>query len=279
MSAAEQYESASTLTVPVEFVTPGSVTPVTLVKVEGQGADEQTRETETHTIDVINGRGQDFTLDGQGFDLITEVTHVQNFYDGEEVRRVYYPEMEALVKKATGAAKVIVFDHTIRAEDEAKRQSQKVRGPVSGMHNDFTRASAPARVRDLLPPAEAEARLAKRYGSLNIWRPIQERGVVENKPLAICEWGSIDDGDLMAAERHYPDGRIGGIYYLTHNPGQRWYYFPEMTREEVILLKCFDSVDDGTARWTAHGSFDIPGRPANAAPRESIEIRTLYFFD
>ena len=77
----------------------------------------------------------------------------------------------------------------------------------------------------------------------------------------------------------YPDGRIGGIYYLNHNPGQRWYYFSEMTRDEVILLKCFDSLEDGTARWTAHGSFEVPGRRADAPPRESIEIRTLYFFD
>ena len=135
----------------------------------------------------------------------------------------------------------------------------------------------PQRVRDLLPPEAAEARLNKRYGSINVWRPIQSP--VENKPLVICDYDSIDDGDLIAAERQYPDGRVGGIYYLTYNPKQRWYYFPRMERDEVVLLKCFDSLTDGTARWTAHGSFDDPNRPPDAKPRESIEIRTLLFFD
>jgi hypothetical protein len=279
VSTTAEAKQHSHLTVPVEFVAPDSKTPVALIKVEGQGQDEHQRQTEQHEIVVHNARDRDFDLDNSGFTLLSEKTAVQDFYNSAEVAQIYYPEMEALVKRVTGADNVIVFDHTIRVEDEAKRQAAKVRGPVTGMHNDFTRRSAPARVRDLLPAAEAEARLQKRYGSLNVWRPIQQHGVVENKPLAICEWDSIEDSDLVAAERHYPDGRVGGIYYLTYNPGQRWYYFPNMTRQEIILLKCFDSLEQGSARWTAHGSFDIPGRDKNAKPRESIEIRTLYFFD
>ncbi|MBM3485956.1 MAG: hypothetical protein FJX67_04900 [Alphaproteobacteria bacterium] len=131
-------------------------------------------------------------------------------------------------------------------------------------------------MRDLLPADEADRRLARRYGSINVWRPI--RGPVENKPLAICAYDAIETGDLVAAERRYGD-RIGGIYYLAYNPAQRWTYFPRMTRAEVIVLKCFDSLTDGTARWTAHGSFEDPAAPSGAHPRESIEIRTLYFFD
>jgi hypothetical protein len=131
-------------------------------------------------------------------------------------------------------------------------------------------------VRDLLPAQEAEARLAKRYGSINVWRPIA--GPVLTAPLAICEYGSIADGDLIAAERRYQD-RIGGVYHLSYNPRQRWYYFPRMETGEVVLLKCFDSLTDGTARWTAHGSFDHPDTPADAPPRESIEIRTMMFWD
>ena len=123
---------------------------------------------------------------------------------------------------------------------------------------------------------EAEARLAKRYGSINVWRPI--RGPVESAPLAICAYSTIDDDDLIAAERHYK-ARIGGVYHLAYNPDQRWYYFPKMERHEVVLLKCFDSLTDGTARWTAHGAFEDPDTPPGAAPRESIEIRTLLFFD
>ncbi len=279
MSIAREESREGAVVAMAEFGIKDGVTPVALVKSEGQGPDSHSGGRERHQITIHDARPMADTLelDRHGFTLLRRGTAVRDFYDDEEVVQVYYPEMEALIKEATGAAEVIVFDHTIRVEDEAKQADLALRAPVVGMHNDFTVASAAHRVRDLLPPAEAEARLKGRYGSINVWRPIASP--VENKPLAICSWDSIEDDDLIAAERHYPDGRIGGIYYLAHNPDQRWHYFPGMTGDEVILLKCFDSLTDGTARWTAHGSFDDPTRPADARRRESIEIRTLYFFD
>ena len=238
-------------------------TPVALVGERGLGPDKHSWTTAEHDVVIEDARAmaEQLDLDQQGFALKCHPTAVRDFYDDDEVCRVYYPEMEAFVRSVTGAGKVIVFDHTLRIDDEDEQARLKVRAPVKGVHNDFT----------------TEARLKKRFGSINVWRPI--RGPVETKPLVICEYRSIDDQDLVAAERHYPDGRIGGIYYLVHNPKQRWYYFPRMERDEVVLLKCFDSLTDGTARWTAHGSFDDPNSPTNATPRESIEIRTLLFFD
>lgn len=267
------------VTASLQFLATTDEMPVALVSEPGLGPDKHSWTTAEHDVVIDDARAmaEQLDLDRQGFALMRHPTAVRDFYDDDEVRRVYYPEMEALVRSVTGAGKVIVFDHTIRVDDEDMQARLKVRAPIKGVHNDFTTRSAPQRVRDLLPADEAEARLKKRYGSINVWRPI--RGPVETKPLVICEYGSIDDQDLVAAERHYPDGRIGGIYYLVHNPKQRWYYFPRMERDEVVLLKCFDSLTDGTARWTAHGSFDDPNSPTNATPRESIEIRTLLFFD
>jgi len=264
---------------PVRFLASRSELPVALVKEAGQGPDEQSGTLEDREIVIHDARpvADRLDLDRHGFAVMRYPTAVRDFYDGDEVRRVYYPEMERLIETATGADKVVVFDHTIRVDDEDRATRLKVRMPVPAVHNDFTMRSAPQRVRDLLPPDEAEARLRRRYGSINVWRPI--RGPVQTRPLAICTYGSLEDADLVAAERRYPDGRVGGIYFLAHNPGQRWYYIPAMEREEVILLKCFDSLDDGTARWTAHGSFEDPNSPPDAAPRESIEIRTLLFFD
>ena len=267
------------VTASLQFLATTDEMPVALVSEPGLGPDKHSWTTAEHDVVIDDARAmaEQLDMDRQGFALMRHPTAVRDFYDDDEVRRVYYPEMEALVRSVTGAGKVIVFDHTIRVDDEDMQARLKVRAPIKGVHNDFTTRSAPQRVRDLLPADEAEARLKKRYGSINVWRPI--RGPVETKPLVICEYGSIDDQDLVAAERHYPDGRIGGIYYLVHNPKQRWYYFPRMERDEVVLLKCFDSLTDGTARWTAHGSFDDPNSPTNATPRESIEIRTLLFFD
>lgn len=279
MATALEQAAPGSVRASVQFSVNTGETPVALVKEPGAGQDQRLGTFEQHDIMVHDGRpiADRLDLDRHGFILMRYPTAVKDFYDDAEVRRVYYPEMERLIKEATGAAKVIVFDHTIRVDDSTTQTERKVRAPVRNVHNDFTVRSAPQRVRDLLPADEAEARLKKRYGSINVWRPI--RGPVENAPLAICEYDSIGDSDLIAAERRYPDGRIGGVYHLAYNPAQRWYYFPRMAREEVVLLKCFDSLTDGTARWTAHGAFNDPTAPKDAAPRESIEIRTLLFFD
>lgn len=279
MSRVTRDIKTDTVTASLQFSATADETPIALVSESGEGPDKHTWTTATHdvVIDDARPRAEQLDLDRQGFAFMRHPTAVRDFYDDDEVRRVYYPEVEALVLSVTGASKAILFDHTIRVDDEEKQARLKVRAPVKGVHNDFTTRSAPQRVRDLLPADEAAVRLEKRYGSINVWRPI--RGPVETKPLVICEYGSIDDGDWVASERHYPDGRIGGIYYLVHNPQQRWSYFPRMERDEVVLLKCFDSLADGTARWTAHGSFDDPNSPPDATPRESLEVRTLVFFD
>lgn len=262
----------------VQFTMDDGITPVSIVRDLGQGPDSRKGSYVDHEISIYDGRpiANDLSLDKNGFTLTRFPTAVTDFYNDEEVRSVYYPEMEEIVKQATGCSEVIVFDHTIRVDNENTQKSRKVRGPVKNMHNDFTRNSAPQRVRDLFPADEAEARLSKRFGSINVWRPIV--GPVETAPLAICGWDTLDEQNLIPAERRYEE-RIGGVLHLCHNPDQRWFYFPKMEREEVVLLKCFDSLEDGTAKWTCHGSFKDPNTPPNAKPRESIEIRTLYFFD
>ena len=278
MASSLNHATLESVTAPVQFSVNTGETPTALVREMGEGADKRTGTFEHHDVAIHDGRpiADRLELDREGFTLMTFDTAVKDFYDDAEVRSVYYPEMDRLIKQVTGADKVIVFDHTIRVADGDMQSERKVRAPVRNVHNDFTIRSAPQRVRDLLPADEAEARLAKRYGSINVWRPI--KGPVETAPLAICEYNTIDDDDLIAAERQYKD-RVGGVYHLAYNPDQRWYYFPKMERHEVVLLKCFDSLTDGTARWTAHGAFEDPDTPPGAAPRESIEIRTLLFFD
>jgi hypothetical protein len=278
MARTNEAAAIETVLSSVQFTVNTGETPVSLVKNPGEGAEDRKGTFEWRDIVVHDARpmADQIDLDGEGFEFVNYETAVENFLDDDEVRRVYYPEMERLVIEATGCAKVIVFDHTVRVGDEAKQAAHKVRAPVRVVHNDFTLDSAPQRVRDLLPAAEAEARLAKRYGSINIWRPIS--GPVENDPLVVCGWRSLAQDDMIRTERHYND-RVGAVFNVAYNADQRWSYFPRMETGEVVLLKCFDSLTDGTARWTAHGSFDNPNAPASAPPRESIEIRTLYFFD
>lgn len=251
--------------------------PVALVRRPGAGPDERSGRFEAREIEVRDGRpiADRLELDRHGFVLRAVETAVADFADDAEVRRVYYPEMAALTARETGASTVLVFDHTRRIDDTAAQERLGIRGPAQLMHNDFTADSCARRVRDLLPAREAERRLEGRFGSVNVWRPL--RGPVRTSPLAICEYDSISDGDLIAAERRY-EGRTGTIYHMAFNPAQRWYYFPRMTPDEAVLLKCYDSAPDA-ARWTGHGAFPDPNSPPDAAPRESIEVRTLVFWD
>jgi hypothetical protein len=233
-------------------------------------------ERDPHKVIIRNGRPHtnEFTLERSGFRFVRHDTAMKDFLDRDEVKRVYYPEMEALIKAESGAKRVVVFDHTLRTADDAFREERKIREPVQRVHNDYTEWSGPQRVRDVLPD-EAEDLLKRRFAIVQTWRPF--RHPVETFPLAIADAASLAPGDLVVSERRYPN-RVGQTYAITYNPAHRWFWFPRQQRNEAIVFKVFDSEKDGRARWTAHTAFDDPTAPPNARPRESIEIRTLAFF-
>jgi hypothetical protein len=217
------------------------------------------------------------SLDKQGFVLVEHRSAVSDFFNEDVIRSTGFAEVNALVREVTGASKVLIFDHTYRIEDLAKRKALKLRAPVLSVHNDYTDWSAPKRVRDLLPPQEAEARLQRRYLFVNVWRPIV--GPVESAPLVLCDAGTLHPRDVIAADHIYDAGRRGETYRIAYNPAQKWYYFPRMRTDEVVLIKCFDSARDGRARFSGHGAARLTTPPpVGTVPRESIEIRTIAFF-
>jgi hypothetical protein len=251
----------------------------TKIFTEAAGAGERDKRGGTidpHAIVIHNGRlhSAEFELERHGFRFVRHDTRVTDFFDEAEVRRVYYREMENLVKAESGASRVVVFDHTLRTGDDAVREQLKIREVVPRVHNDYTEWSAPQRVRDILPD-EADELLKRRFAIVQVWRPI--RHPVESSPLAMCDARSISPDDLVISERRYPN-RVGQTYAIVYNPNHKWLWFPRMRRDEAIVFKVFDSSKDGRARWSAHTAFDDPTSPPNARPRESIEIRTLAFF-
>ena len=215
------------------------------------------------------------TLDKEGFTLVDHVSSVTDFYDDAQVRDIYEHEAAALVKQITGASKVVVFDNTRRSDATAIRGERNTREPSSVVHNDYTDASAEKRLRDILPD-EADQRLQHRFAIINVWRSIA--GPVVTTPLALCDASSVRDADLVASERRAKD-RIGELQLVTWNPDHRWFWFSALTRTEAVLIKTFDSDLKGRARRSIHTAFANPHLPADAAPRESIETRTLVFFD
>ena len=232
------------------------------------GADDR------RMVEIRDGRPQALSLDGNGFALVPHATRVVDFLDEKELKATYYPEVEALIRQVSGAARAVVFDHTLRSGDEAEREARLLREPVLSAHNDYTEWSGPNRVRELLPD-EAEKLLEQRFAIIQVWRAINQP--IRSNPLAIADARSVAPEDLLVAERRYPH-RIGQTYRLKHNPSHRWFYFPRMRRDEAIVFKVYDSATDGRARFTPHTSFDDPGTPPGASPRQSIEVRAFAFF-
>ncbi len=232
-----------------------------------------------HLVRIHNGRADpaQFTLPSHGFAFVDHHTKVKDFYDEDEVRSVYYPETEALIQAHSGGAKrVLVFDHTLRTAEQARQQADRVRKAVYSVHNDYTERSAPQRVRDFLPEAEAEAALERRFAIIQTWRSIAPR--VERDPLALCDGRTIPEEGFIPYQRRYRY-RTGETYHIAYNPAHRWFWFPQMTREEALVFKVYDTDAAAGVRFTAHTAFDDPNTPPNAAIRESIEMRALVFYE
>jgi hypothetical protein len=225
---------------------------------------------------VSNGRliADRLSLEQNGFVLVEHKTKVADFFDPAELESVYYPEVEELIKTAAGAVRVVIFDHTLRSGDETEREAKLIREPVLSAHNDYTEWSGPQRLREILPD-EADALLGRRFAIVQVWRAINQP--IRANPLAMADAKSIDMEDLMVAERRYPH-RVGQTYRLRYSPNHRWFYFPEMNRDEAIVFKVYDSEKDGRARFTPHTSFKDPTSPPDAWPRQSIEVRAFAFF-
>ena len=279
-AGATQFEAwpvPSVVSAPLKYRVKGPEKPAVYSDTTDADAPERGGAFDWQTVSIADGRPivNGLSLDGEGFELRPHDTAVSSFYDDAEVRTVYYPEVEQLVKAATGASRVVIFDHTVRIEDEAQRDERAVRGPARVVHNDYTERSGRQRVHDLLDADDAETFLHHRFAIVNVWRSIG--APIETTPLAIADAQSIASEDLIATDLVLPD-RTGEIYHVAHDPNHRWFYFPKMRRDEALLLKCYDSATDGRARFTAHTAFDNPTAPDDAALRESIEVRTLISF-
>lgn len=244
------------------------------------GADAQLRvgaEFEDRVVPVHDARklATPARLDDYGFELHNQSSAISDFYQLQDHQVQYEAELKTLVLQATGGTDLLVFDHTLRSDSDSIRGLRNTREAAAIIHNDYTDASAEIRLRDLLEEDEASRRLQSRYAIVNTWRSINQP--VETSPLAVCDARSLATEDLIASERRAEE-RIGELELATFNAAHRWYYYPRMNKNEVLLLKTFDSSQDGRARRAIHTAFDNPAARPDAPSRESIESRMLVFF-
>jgi hypothetical protein len=272
-----RIESLPFVTAELNYLAPTEGKPRTYAFDPPPGEPRSTKLPEPHDVPIFDGRAvaRGFALDREGFELVRHPTAVKDFYDEAEIRRVYYPAVEAFMRATLKADRVLIFDHTVRkrVDGAADIRGAGPRQPATRVHVDQTLTSGPNRVREHLPD-EAEELLKGRVQVINMWRPI--RGPVRDAPLAMADGTTVAPSDLVASDLIYPNRR-GETYSVKYNPNHRWFYFPEMTADEALLLKCYDSADDGRTRFGPHTAFVDPTTPKDAAPRESIEIRALVF--
>jgi hypothetical protein len=259
------------------YIVSAAERPVVYLYPPPPGIPARSGRLEKHRMAVHDARppAPGLSLDAEGFCLRSHRTAVRDFLDDAEVRSLYYPEIARLARSASGASRAWVFDHTLRASAEGNDGFGAVRTPVRVAHCDYTIASGPQRVRDLLEAEEAALVLRHRFAIVNVWQPL--KGPVQESPLAACDARTVAQQDLVATEMRYPD-RTGETYALAYAPSHRWFYVPQMRADEAFLMKTYDSATDGRARFTPHSAFDLPDTPPDAPRRESIETRILLSF-
>ena len=261
----------------LSFIRPQNIKPVFHGAALTGGVPEIFFEVEEETVPIGNMReiADTLSIDREGFELLRHTTAVEDLYDDDAVENQYYPEIEAFLRQRFDADQVVIFDATRRSDGAGGAANRDgLRGPARRVHVDYTAKSGPRRAKDILGETEV-ARLAAsgaRIIQVNVWRPI--RGPVRRAPLALADASTVRPDELIATDQVFPD-RVGEIYHLAHARSQRWYFALSMTPDEVLLIKGWDSLDDGRAQFTPHSAFELPDTDETAPPRESIEVRTL----
>jgi len=236
-------------------------------------------------------------MDKLGVSLAHCESKCQNFYDSAQVERVFYPEIEKLLLDFfPGATDALVYNHDVFDRDYAgdRTEDQDAKNPGVNanyaylVHNDLNDNSGRVRCRELLTKnlrnfgrqvnytdAEADEKMSRRFMSINLAKPME---TVQQNPFVLCAWPSFADQPYITNYRIYDD-RVGETTRFTYRPDHEWYWFPQQTSTEVSMLKCYDSITDGSvSRWSFHSACDDPTAPEGAPCRKNVVVRSYVFF-
>ena len=236
-------------------------------------------------------------MDRLGLALAHLESKCANFYNSAEVERVFYPEIEKLLLEFfPDATDALVYNHDVFDKDYAgdRAEDQDAKNPgvnaryVNLVHNDLNDNSGRVRCRELLTrnlrnfgrtqnytDKEADAKMSRRFMSLNLAKPME---TVEQFPFVLCAWPSFADQPYITNYRIYDD-RVGETTRFTYRPDHEWYWFPQQKPNEVSMLKCYDSITDGSvSRWSFHTACIDPTAPADARCRKNVVVRSFVFF-
>ncbi|KPD10737.1 CmcJ/NvfI family oxidoreductase [Phaeobacter sp. 11ANDIMAR09] len=191
-------------------------------------------------------------------------TNVQCFDAGSDWQDTYEKELSKLLRTETGAQEILIFDHTVRADDpDADRK------PARNVHSDYSADGANKRLIDILGEGKAAEWSKGHYAFINFWRPVS--AAINSAPLGFIRPSSVADNDWILLDLIYPDRR-GQIMGVAANPDHDWFYMSNMTPDEVAFFNIFDNRGQPSV---AHSALGMVEDPKIQTVRRSIESRTL----
>ncbi|KAL8950294.1 MAG: hypothetical protein Q9222_003660 [Ikaeria aurantiellina] len=250
-------------------------------------------EWETHEnilLTDIREHWQSITIDRYGFQV---VNHNSGFLDFDTLPSLhkYQRETEELLRQQFPSSYVVCYDlknvNELRLRSKLRKNTDfqrstidlrdpfLVEGPAKGAHSG---------VEEYCPLIEADVTLTSgpqiidRYLSegdkAKYFKPGSLVPELEDRPLALCDYQSIDREDLIEADRVFPD-RVGEVYYLRYNQRQRWFWLEHQGLDELFLFTMYDTMAGNQAKYCPHVSFDNPRASPKAVPRRSVETRSI----
>ena len=234
-----------------------------------------------HDVRIFDGRGVDLSLDREGFILARHACGVSQDTDVKAEAAAYLQSVAAMLKDLSGAKLVLAQGTGLLKRHAERANLEGAIGPSRWAHMDYTEYAANKWVDWIEGWQDVELRHHPRFAIFQTWRCVSPPP--QDNTLVLCDASSIDpEGcltfDACMRQPYDAPGNQFESQLCKYDPNQRWYYFPDLTPDELIVFKAYDS---DHSRWAQalHNSADIPGIPAEAAPRVSIEARFFAFFE
>lgn len=251
------------------------------------GAEMNTGVYDPYRVEIADARPLAPTLASHGFTVLKHRSVIEDFEDVDAIDRLYTAETDELIRAATGAELTIPFGWMRRAAGSIDDARQP---PAAEVHVDFTPDRADRNAPSFLQRV-GETRSPTRFLITSLWRCFSPPP--QDWPIALCAGYSVGEEEgtpnLMIRVPELPDaaaafaplddeGQYQAASIFTHNPAHRWFYYPDMTRDEALLITFYDSARGPNWR-VPHTAFADEGA-AGAHRRESIELRSIaYWFD